>query len=177
MYDYVINNKPKTIVELGHGSGAVTVAMAKALHDLNLYGSEIHSYDLINCNTKYNCMGLPEYATESAFDRVNNRGLSKYVKFTSGDIFETFVKTPFKFDLLLIDIDNTWDRLYNILIKNKKVNELLTSTEVIIEGGDNNHPRINNNTLSKFNKLMNQTIFSMNYLTGSGRTSISKLKI
>ena len=177
MYDYVINYKPKTVVELGHGSSAVTVALAKGMCESNIDGI-IHSYDFIDCNTKYNCMGKSKYSHESAYDRVNNRGLSNYVKFTSGDVFKTFVKNPFMFDLLFIDIDNTWDDLYSILILNKTINSFVKSgSSIIIEGGDDNHPRINKESLNNFNNKIGYSVFEMKYITGSGRTSISKLDV
>ncbi len=176
MYNHVIKTQPKKIVELGHGSSAVTVAMAKALSELNNSG-RIYSYDIIDSKTKYSCMGVSDNSKESAYDRIYNRGLTEYVEFIQGDVFKTFVSDPFDFDLILIDIDNTWDNLYSILISNKVINDLCKSAQIIIEGGDNSHPRINKTTLKQFNTYIGRQVFSFNYLTGSGRTSISKLII
>ena len=46
VYQKVKKWKPTTIVELGHGSGALTVAASLAFRDINLKG-KIHSYDII----------------------------------------------------------------------------------------------------------------------------------
>jgi predicted O-methyltransferase YrrM len=172
MYDKIKIHKPTTIIELGHGSGAVTTAMALALKELNSNG-KIYSYDINGVQT-YTLSNVGS----SALTNIKQRNLLNFVEFIPGDIFDTWMKNLFKFDFLLIDIDNTWDKLYDILIKNKFINQQIKNGAVVfIEGGDHNHPRINNNTLNEFNKKFDKKIFEMNYLTGSGRTSISELKL
>ena len=172
VYQKVIEWEPKTIVELGHGSGALTSAMGLALKKLNNNG-KIYSYD-INGNSIYPLGGN----TVSALQNIQDRNLTDIVSFTEGDIFKTWVKNPFCFDLLLIDIDNTWNTLYNILIANTFINnEIKKGAKVLIEGGDPNHPRINSETLNFFNNSCNGNIFTIKHLNGSGRTSISTLTI
>jgi precorrin-6B methylase 2 len=164
VYNKVLELKPKTIVELGHGSGALTVAMSLALRDSNTSGV-IHSYD-INGTKDYTLGSMKE----SAINNIKKRGLSNYVKFTKGDVFKTFVSSPFHFDLILIDINNTWDILYKILINNEFINNvILNGAKILVEGGDPNHPRIHSKN------IINP--FKITHLGGSGRTSISNLEL
>ena len=101
VYQKVKEWKPKTIVELGHGSGALTVAMGLALKEIDIKG-KIYSYD-INGTSHYTLGPM----SESALSNIEKRKLSDIVEFTKGSAFDTFVVNPFSFDLLLIDIDNT----------------------------------------------------------------------
>lgn len=172
VYQKVKEWKPKTIVELGHGSGALTVAMGLALKEVNPNG-KIYSYD-INGTSNYTLGPM----SESALSNIKKRKMLDIVKFTKGNVFDTFILKPFPFDLLLIDINNTWNTLYKILISNNFINnEIKNGAKILIEGGDPNHPRINQNTLNFFNKSCGEKIFNMTYLDGSGRTSISLLEI
>ena len=172
VYQKVIEWGPSVIVELGHGSGAITAAMGLALKEVNKTG-KIFSYDI---------NGTAEYAlssvSKSALTNIEERSLTDMVKFIKGDVFDTWVNSPFTFDLLVIDIDNTWDMIYNIVIKNAFIQSCINSgAKVLIEGGDPNHPRINPNTLTTFNNSKGEDVFKLNHIAGSGRTSISILEI
>ena len=170
IYQKVKKWKPKVIVELGHGSGALTSAMGLALKENN--NGKIYSYD-INGTINYNLGSM----TESALENVKKRNLTDIVQFTKGNVFNTFLKNPFSFDLLVIDIDNTCAILYKILIENNFIfYEIKKGAKILIEGGDPNHPRINLSTLDFFNKNKGKKIFFMEYLAGSGRTSMSLLE-
>ena len=172
VYQKIKEWKPKTVVELGHGSGALTSAMGLALKEINSE-SKIYSYD-INGTSNFTLGRM----SMSALKNIKERKLDDIVTFTEGNVFDTFVKNPFSFDLILIDINNTWDILYNILIENNFINnEVKNGSKILIEGGDPNHPRITPNTLNIFHKNYGKTIFNMKYLEGSGRTSISTLEI
>ena len=172
VYQKVKEWKPKIIVELGHGSGALTSVMGLALKEID-NGGKIYSYD-INGTTDYVLGSM----SQSALKNIEERELTNIVKFTKGDAFNTWVKNPFSFDLLVIDINNTWNTLYNILVGNDFINnEIKSGSKILIEGGDPNHPRINQNTLDFFNNSCGEAIFTMEYLDGSGRTSISTLAI
>ena len=172
VYQKVKEWKPKIIVELGHGSGALTSAMGLGLKEID-NGGKIYSYD-INGTTDYVLGSM----SQSALKNIEERELTNIVKFTKGDAFNTWVKNPFSFDLLVIDINNTWNTLYNILVGNDFINnEIKSGSKILIEGGDPNHPRINQNTLDFFNNSCGEAIFTMEYLDGSGRTSISTLAI
>tara|TARA_R100001377_G_scaffold75574_1_gene52191 strand:+ start:19309 stop:19881 length:573 start_codon:yes stop_codon:yes gene_type:complete len=172
VYQKVKEWKPKVIVELGHGSGALTSAMGLALKEIN-NGGMIHSYD-INGITNYNLGSM----SESALKNIEKRNLTSIVKFTKGNIFDTWVNHPFHFDLLVVDVDNTWNIIYNILIGNNFINnKIKKGSKILIEGGDPNHPRINQETLNFFNNNYGEELFTLKYLDGSGRTSISILEI
>tara|TARA_R110000824_G_scaffold263290_1_gene451956 strand:- start:26 stop:598 length:573 start_codon:yes stop_codon:yes gene_type:complete len=172
VYQNVKNLKPNIIVELGHGSGALTVSMGLALKEINNKG-KIYSYDKIG-DSPYELNGIKSNSRKN----IENRNLTSIVNFIGGDIFSTWVSKPFTFDLLLIDIDNTWETLYKILINNKFINnEIKKGSKVLIEGGDQNHPRINQKTLDSFNSKFQEPIFKLKYLAGSGRTSLSILEL
>ena len=186
VYQKVKKWKPTTIVELGHGSGALTVAASLAFRDINLKG-KIHSYDIIG-ESSYELSGVK---SDSRYN-IKKRGLEEYVNFIEGNIFEKWVNKPFDFDLLIIDIDNTWEILTKILIDNKFINDKVKKgAKVLVEGGDPNHPRINNFTLDSFIKERNKLSsswtsgfhsnedlnFKLTHLGGSGRTSISNLEL
>ena len=172
VYQKVKEWKPKTIVELGHGSGALTTAMGLAIKEVNNNG-KIYSYD-INGTTNYNLGSM----SESALKNIEKRNLIDIAQFIKGNVFDTWLKNPFSFDLLVIDINNTWNILHSIIIENSFIkNEIKKGAKVLIEGGDPNHPRINQNTLDFFNNSCGEKIFTIKYLDGSGRTSISILEI
>ena len=172
VYQTVKDVKPRVVVELGHGSGALTSAMGLGLRELNNRG-RIYSYE-INGNSTYGLGGN----TVSALQNIQDRNLLDIVDFIEGDVFDTWVKNPFPFDLLLIDIDNTWDSIYNITVANSYINNhIKTGSKVLIEGGDPGHPRINQTTLANFNNKHSREIFKIKHLGGSGRTSISNLEV
>ena len=172
VYQKVKEWKPKIIVELGHGSGALTSAMGLALKEIN-NGGKIHSYD-INGTTNYTLGSM----SQSALRNIKERKLTDIVEFIEEDVLDTWVKNPVSFDLLVIDINNTWNILYNILVGNDFINnEIKNGSKILIEGGDPNHPRINQSTLDFFNNSCGETIFTMKHLDGSGRTSISTVEI
>ena len=172
VYQKVKEWKPKIIVELGHGSGALTSAMGLALKEID-NGGKIYSYD-INGTTDYVLGSM----SQSALKNIEERELTNIVKFTKGDAFNTWVKNPFSFDLLVIDINNTWNTLYNILVGNDFINnEIKSGSKILIEGGDPNHPRINQDTLNFFNNSCGEEIFTIKHFGGSGSTSISSLEL
>ena len=172
VYRKVKEWEPKVIVELGHGSGALTSAMGLALKEINNKG-KIYSYD-INGTSNYTLGSM----SQSALDNIKKRNLTDIVSFKKGNIFDNWVKNPFSFDLLLIDINNTWNILYEIIIGNKFINDKIKNgSKVLIEGGDPDHPRINQTTLNFFNNSCREEIFTIKYLGGSGRTSISSLEL
>ena len=172
VYQKVKEWRPNVIVELGHGGGSLTVAMGLALKEVNPEGV-IYSYDVSGV-TDYNISG----ATSNASMNIKERDLTEMVHFTEGDVFDTWIKNPCPFDLLLIDINNEWNNLYSIVIANSFINnQIKKGAKVLIEGGDPNHPRINQNTLDFFNNSCGGEIFTMKHLDGSGRTSISILEI
>jgi predicted O-methyltransferase YrrM len=160
LYSYVKSHAPKTIIELGYGSGALSVAMAYAVSE---YNGHLHSYDLVS--------------PDLALTRLRDRKLDSYCTITQGNVLSTYLANAFKFDLILIDIDNTWPILYDVIFKNDIVYQSIRSgAHVIIEGGADAHPRINLNTLNTFHKAIGDEIFSIQHISGP-RTSLSILTI
>ena len=79
--------------------------------------------------------------------------------------------------VVLIDIDNTWELLYSIIIKNEFMyNQIKPGGKIIIEGGSNAHPRINRSTLNQFHNKLGKKVFDFEHISGP-RTSLSKLKL
>ena len=152
--------RPYTVVELGFGTGALTVAMA---YTLSQYNGKLYGYDVLS--------------PELALSRLSERNLLQYCTLYQGDIYDLFLPNPFEFDLILIDIHNTWESIYDVVIKNDIINNTIKKGSiVIIEGGADAHPRINKDTLALFHKNMGRTIFDFNHISGA-RTSLSILKL
>ena len=170
IYKKVEEWKPDSIVELGFGSGALAIAAAYGLEKFNPKG-KINTYDSLK--------EVPVFLEgNKAESRIKERNLNNYINLTVGDVFTEWVNKPFNFNLLLIDINNTWDIIHKIVIVNSFIyNKVKEGAKVLIEGGDPNHPRINQNSLNSFNDKNGKQIFSFVHLGGSGRTSISELKI
>ena len=187
VYEYVKEIKPNTIVELGVGSGGLTIAMAVGLKQVNPTG-KIYSYDLHSLSylKGIDWMRARKDGTEhrGIVKELEERGLSAnnslwndlcrrydYVPltasfvdmwtFTKGDCHETFVKNPIPFDLLLIDAGQGWDDIYKIVIENNFINNQIKSgARVIIEGGAKRHPLINEKTFKDFNKKFKKPPFN-----------------
>ena len=162
MFNLIKGYNPTTIVELGNGPGALHIAMRYAIHAQ----AKIYSYELDSSRTSF------------LQKQLNVRGMSADQSIlTVGDVFKTFIANPFIFDLLIIDIDNTWERIYEVAIKNEFIfNQIKNGANVIIEGGAKAHPRINENTLNKFNASFETPVFAYKHITGV-RTSFSKLEL
>jgi len=159
IYRYTKKWAPMTIVELGYGSGALTVAMAMATNS----NSIIHSYDLLS--------------PDSAIQHLKERKLINKCSLIQGDVAATYLKAPFKFDMLLIDIHNTWHIIYDIVINNAFINsQIRNGSIVVIEGGADLHPRINKNTLNEFHSTIHKEVFSFEHISGL-RTSLSILTL
>ena len=73
VYQKVKEWKPKIIVELGHGSGALTSAMGLALKEID-NGGKIYSYD-INGTTDYVLGSMSQSALKNIEERITYLGL------------------------------------------------------------------------------------------------------
>lgn len=126
IYDYVIENKPKVIVEFGVLFGFSTVCMSQALRDLN-NGGKIYAFDLWE-KSKYN----HGQTIELVNDILKEYELQDFVKLDYGGSADSLSDIK-DVDLIHIDINNDGDRLMNFItdIKNKhKVN-----CDILFEGG------------------------------------------
>ena len=158
IHEYVKQWNPKTIIELGHGSGALTVAMAYAISP----DAKIYSYDLIS-------PGL-------AIERLTSRSLIHLCQFFTGNVFNTFMQNIIEFDVLLIDIDNTWASIYDIVMTPAIYRQIQNGSHVVIEGGADAHPRINKQTLAQFHQTLGRDVFAFKHISGP-RTSLSILEL
>jgi len=157
---FVNDTRPSTIVELGFGTGALTVAMAYVLSE---YNGKLYGYDLLS--------------PDLAVSRLQDRNLLQYCALYQGDVYDLFLANPFEFDLILIDIHNTWEYIYNVVINNTFVNNTIKNgANVIIEGGAAAHPRINKQTLAQFHQTLGYEVFAFKHVSGT-RTSISILEL
>ena len=126
IYDYVIETKPKVIVEFGVLFGFSTVCMSQALRDLN-NGGKIYAFDLWE-KSKYN----HGQTIELVNDILKEYELQDFVKLDYGGSADSLSDIK-DVDLIHIDINNDGDRLMNFItdIKNKhKVN-----CDILFEGG------------------------------------------
>tara|TARA_R110001592_G_scaffold98899_3_gene282006 strand:+ start:3498 stop:4088 length:591 start_codon:yes stop_codon:yes gene_type:complete len=168
LYDILTNStKPFTkIVELGMGSGACTVAMARVLEEKNIKGN-IKSFD------KFHTWG----SSTGVVNKLKLRKLESFVDVQRGDVFETWVKNPTEFDFLFIDIDNIWESIYKVVIENEYINKQIKDGAVVyFEGGAENHPRMNEITLNNFHNRLGKKVFKFKHLLGT-RVSLSKLEL
>lgn len=166
LYNILINFTPDKIVELGMGSGACTIAMARALQEKNEKGN-IKGFDT------FKLWGSPDIV----FNKIKLRGLESLVDIQAGNVFETWVKNPTEFDFLFIDIDNIWENIYKIVIENEFINKQIEDGAVVyFEGGAENHPRMNETTLKNFHDYLGKEVFRFEHLSGT-RVSLSKLEL
>lgn len=166
--------KPNKIVELGTGCGSCTVAMARTLQEIDNGGS-IVTYEFER-PTAGSGMGSDSNVSE-LYNRFTEIGLNEIVKLNVGDVFKTWVKNPTDFDLLYIDLDNTWDKVYDVIMGNEFItSKIKEGATVFIEGGHPSHPRMNQSTLNDFNNKKGKEIFTFECLHGD-RISLSKLTI
>jgi len=167
LYELVKNAKPNNIVELGVGSGACTVAMARGLEEVNADGS------MIGFDT-FDAWG----GIRTVYKKLKSRNLHNFIhNMKEGNVFDLWVNNPTDFDFLWIDIDNTWRSTYDVVFGNEKIlNQIKEGSPVYIEGGADAHPRMNKNTLNDFHNSLGKEVFKYTLLSGL-RVSISKLEL
>ena len=167
LYELVKNAKPNNIVELGVGSGACTVAMARGLEEVNPNGR------MIGFDT-FDAWG----GIRTVYKKLKSRNLHNFIhSMKEGNVFDLWVNNPSDFDFLWIDIDNTWRSTYDVVFGNEKIlNQIKEGSPVYIEGGADAHPRMNRNTLNDFHNSLGKEVFKYTLLSGL-RVSISKLEL
>ena len=118
LYHFVINEKPKKIIEFGTLNGYSAVAMAMALHELG--EGKVICYDLWD---KYPYKHSSREETQRNIDKY---GLSDFIELKEGDFFSW---KPESFDLCHLDISNTGQIL-------RKAKEKFENNGIVIfEGG------------------------------------------
>lgn len=141
IYDYVIENKPKVIVEFGVLFGFSTVCMSQALRDLN-NGGKIYAFDLWE-KSKYN----HGQTIELVDDILKEYELQDFVKLDYGGSADCLSDIK-DVDLIHIDINNDGDSLKK-MIQNIRVDNGITC-DILFEGGT--LERDNCWWMKKFNK-------------------------
>jgi len=124
LYEWVLNTKPKVIIEFGCLYGYSTIAMGLALKQLGQ--GKIKCYDLFD-DYKYKHSTI-----QQTIQNVKKYSVEDYVEFIKMD-YNEWLSNPEDFDLLHLDISNTGDivlRTYNTLI-----NKIKTGGVILFEGG------------------------------------------
>ena len=121
LYELVKNAKPNNIVELGVGSGACTVAMARGLEEVNADGR------MIGFDT-FDAWG----GIRTVYKKLKSRNLHNFIhNMKEGNVFDLWVNNPTDFDFLWIDIDNTWRSTYDVVFGNEKILNQITYSPFI----------------------------------------------
>jgi hypothetical protein len=172
LYNIVKKLKPKKIVELGVGTGACTVHMCRALQEENIKGKILGFDTFADVDGEFRTKNK-----ENVFREIKVRQLDPFVELQEGDIFHTWLENPTEFDMLWIDLNNTWEIVYDVVMHNEFITSQIKSGKpVYIEGGHHIHPRMNQATLDSFNASKGKDIFKFMYI-GGNRISISKLEL
>jgi predicted O-methyltransferase YrrM len=125
IYDYIIKEKPMTVVEFGCLFGYSTVTIAMALRD-------------IGCNGKLYCYDLwDEYpykhsTIETTKSNLKKYQLENYVKFIKMDFYE-WLKDPIEFDIMHLDISNNGKTIQDAYLNLK--NKINNGSIILFEGG------------------------------------------
>lgn len=119
LYDEVIKNKPKVVVDFGVLNGYSTVCLAQAVRD-NGFG-RVKVYDLFD-KYEYNHAKLSRLVKT-----LREYEVLDYVDIEEKNFFD-WVKKPEQFDMLHLDISNTGD-IIDVVWKN------LNGGIVLFEGG------------------------------------------
>ena len=134
LYDQVIWNKPDIIIDFGVLEGYSTIAMAMACRE-NRKG-KVKVYDLFE-DYEYN---------HSKFDRliknIKEYGLMDYVDIEKRNFFD-WIKEPEEFNIMHLDISNTWDII-------DMLEPLIGKGIILFEGGSEQRDKVG--WMMKFNK-------------------------
>ena len=126
MYDYVIEHKPKTIIEFGGGWGSTTIYMRKAQET---YGGELHSRE------------LDEEKYQGASKNFGTWGIVDDIYYYN-ESYDTYFDNPIEFDLLYIDVHNEGQRIKKIL-DNEFIQDMIKKGKhILFEGGSDSRDRI-----------------------------------
>lgn len=124
IYNYVLEHKPKLIVEFGCLYGYSTVAIGLALKELGQ--GKLKCYDLWE-NYQYKHSTI-----QQTIENVKKYGVEDYVEFIQMDYYE-WLNNPEQFDMMHLDISNTGDTIlktYEILS-----NQINNGSIILFEGG------------------------------------------
>jgi predicted O-methyltransferase YrrM len=124
LYEWVLENKPKTIIEFGCLYGYSTVAIGLALKELGQ--GKLKCYDLWE-NYKYKHSTI-----QQTIKNVKEYGVEDYVEFIQMNYYD-WLSQPEEFDMMHLDISNTGDiilQTYDVLKDKIKQGSI-----ILFEGG------------------------------------------
>jgi predicted O-methyltransferase YrrM len=165
IYEWVLNVKPKVVVEFGCLYGYSTVAIGLALKELGQ--GKLKCYDLWE-NYQYKHSTI-----QQTIENVKLYGVKDYVEFIQMDYYN-WLFNPEDFDLMHLDISNTGDvisQTYNVL-KDK----IEKGSIILFEGGSDE--RDNVEWMTKYKATPIQSIQSLtNYqVVNNNFPSLSVIK-
>lgn len=137
LYDYVLLNKPKKIIEFGTLNGYSAISMAMALHELRS-GGKIICYDL------WDRYQYKHSSIENTKKNIDSYGLLDYIELKELDFNDWKVED---FDLLHLDISNDGNTIIDLINKCGKLN---INQSIIFEGGTIERDRVE--WMDKYNK-------------------------
>jgi len=160
--------KPKNIIVAGTGYGGCVIGIGVAAKENN-NGCIINSYDIPD----------PTHSTiENAWESIDRQGLTDIIDLYPFDVRDAFEQSPMDYDMMYIDIDNSWEKVYDILTSNDHIREQAENgSHIFIEGGgEDQYPKMSKQSLHEFNTRMGREIFTIDHISG-WRVSLSKLNI
>ena len=126
LYDYVIQHKPKTIVEFGSGWGSTTIYMRKAQET---YGGELYSREL---DTEKYDGARKNFSDYNILDTI----------YYYNESYDVYFDDPFEFDLLYIDVHNEGFRV-NKILQNEFIQKMIKEKKhILFEGGSDERNNI-----------------------------------
>ena len=139
LYNFVLENKPNTIIEFGILNGYSLISMALALKKLG--NGKIIAYDLFE---EYN-YNKPD--TIKLLENIKKYEVLEYIELKKGSLFDWFT-SPEEFDLMHVDVSNDGDvilQLYNNIKKYLDKGSIL-----LFEGGSQERDEVH--WMKKYNK-------------------------
>lgn len=166
IYNYIIQTKPKLVIEFGCLYGYSTVAIGMALKELGQ--GKLKCYDLWE-NYQYKHSTI-----QQTIENAKQYDVEDYIEFIQMDYY-TWLSNPEDFDLMHLDISNTGDiilKTYNTL-KDK----IKQGSTILFEGGSEERDNIewmikyNATPINSIKNQVNYNILDTNF------PSLSLIKI
>ena len=132
LYELILKNKSKKIVEFGSFGGWTAVCMAMALRDSGGEGT-ITSYDIGNQIISVPLTKKSEHI--GLYSEIDRLGVEKYINFEIADYYQ-WMEQPLKgdeFDFLYVDVGNTQQTIK--LSRQKCQSHIDNGAVVCFEGG------------------------------------------
>ena len=131
IYNYVLEHKPKVVVEFGCLFGYSTVAIGLALKELGQ--GKLKCYDL------WEDYQYKHSSIQQTIDNVKKYGVEEYIEFIPMD-YHKWLENPEPFDIMHLDISNNGD----VILKTYESlqNQLENGSVILFEGGSEERDNI-----------------------------------